>query len=171
MIIGCIVDVRIDDCYSRVTILQILEKENLEIIKISKSGLKVRFIKFEPQNLTEIYWVKIFNHTNLIRQETNPGEPPFKKETLKKWYLLHDPFKAEFHWLIFPKDTDELIGMGDSMIYTHKALKYEKNKQIAWIRVSINKNYRRRGVCELFSQPRWNNMYKLVHDYKALNER
>jgi GNAT superfamily N-acetyltransferase len=113
----------------------------------TRKNIKYRIEQLNVKTANDTLLDKFFHHHETIFMEANPDDPLFSRSRVEKQILDSDPYYEYFRWMVLlDNETDDYIGYGILTITTEQSPEYESNQHIAWINISVNKDYRRKGI-------------------------
>ncbi len=104
----------------------------------------MEIISFDPEKAEDELCFKLFEHSDLIKKETDPDDPIPDRN----WRLLmlrqKNPEIEVHRWLAM--EEDKVVGDAQTVIVSKEAPNYETDKHIMWMSVRTSPDYRHRGI-------------------------
>lgn len=108
---------------------------------------KISIKLFDPQTVSDELWERFFTLYEKHEKELFPNDPAPSRKIIKKSIKNPDPNYENYRWIIFLDDDEyNIIGLGKAFFNTEKAPAYQANKHVAFGYISIDKEYRGRGI-------------------------
>lgn len=112
-----------------------------------KDTLDFRIEQFDLKTASDELWGDFTSHHQRIHHENNPDDPLLSKSVMRAQNSVIDPYQQLFRWMIrLNCPSDDYIGYASVFIHTENSPEYDTNKHIARANISINKEYRNKGL-------------------------
>lgn len=102
---------------------------------------------FDPNTASEQIWEAYFHYSEKGYFEERLGDPPPPRELVRRDLLTHFPGYESKRWLVFKDESRTSVIASLILGYSvQDDPAYELNKNLAWPRIFVDRNYRRTGI-------------------------